>query len=148
MGETYRLPSRILEETFAHFRTCGRGRRECQALWVSPWKAPSIITEVVHPSHKAHFGGFVLDDAWLNQFWLDLAREGLGVRVQVHTHPREAFHSATDDAFPLIHTSGFLSLVIPNFALGPVGFANTFLTEIQADGSWRQVRVPERLVLT
>jgi hypothetical protein len=111
----YRLPRRILEETFAHFRGCGRGRRECQVLWVSPWDAPDTITKAVHPEHEAHIGGFVLDDRWLNNFWLTLAGENLGVRIQVHTHPGEAFHSPTDDAFPIIHTAGFLSLVIPIF---------------------------------
>ena len=119
--------------------------RECQTLWLSPWAAPDLITEVVHPSHEAHSQGFVLDDAWLSDFWLRLGREGLGVRVQVHTHPDEAFHSATDDAFPIVHLPGFLSLVIPNFASGPIGFQDAFLTEIQSDGRWRQVRIQERL---
>jgi hypothetical protein len=144
----YRLPRRILEETFAHFRGCGRGRRECQVLWVSPWDAPDTITKAVHPEHEAHIGGFVLDDRWLNNFWLTLAGENLGVRIQVHTHPGEAFHSPTDDAFPIIHTAGFLSLVIPIFALGPIGFEDAFLTEIQEDGRWREVPIAEKLILT
>ena len=68
-------------------------------------------------------------------------------RVQVHTHPLEAFHSPTDDEFPIIHKPGFLSLVIPNFGLGPVGFEDAYLTEIQGDGGWREVAIPSRLVL-
>jgi hypothetical protein len=147
VGVVYSLPRRILEETFAHFRSCGRGMRECQVLWLSPWEAPDIITEVVHPKHKAHFGNFVVEDAWLNQFWLSLASQSLGIRAQVHTHPGEAFHSATDDAFPIIHTDGFLSLVIPNFGEGLIGFDDAFLTELGADGSWREVRIEERLLL-
>jgi hypothetical protein len=88
-----------------------------------------------------------LSGAWINKFWLQLADRGLGVRVQVHTHPGAAFHSKTDDDFPLIHEAGFLSLVIPDFALGVVGFDQAYLTEIQADGSWRQVAIDERLVI-
>lgn len=72
----------------------------------------------------------------------------MGIRVQVHTHPEEAFHSETDDAFPIIHKPGFLSLVIPNFGLGPTGFENAYLTEIQPDGRWQEVAIPSRLVLT
>jgi len=72
----------------------------------------------------------------------------MGIRVQVHTHPAEAFHSAVDDAFPIIHTPGFLSLVIPNFGLGPVGFNDAFLTEIQHDGRWREVALAERIIVT
>jgi hypothetical protein len=143
----YHVPRRVVDETVAHFRRCGAGRRECQTLWIGPWSTPTLITEVVHPVHQAHAGGFELDDRWLSEFWLRLARDELGVRVQAHTHPGAAFHSATDDAFPIIHTPGFLSLVIPNFALGPVGFQDAYLTEIQADGNWRQVPIEGRLVV-
>jgi hypothetical protein len=148
VSATYRLPRRILDETFAHFRDCGRGKRECQVLWVSPWDAPETIAKAVHPKHEAHVGGFVLDDRWLNEFWFTLAQENLGIRIQVHTHPGEAFHSPTDDAFPIVHTTGFLSLVIPNFALGSIGLENVYLTEIHEDGSWREVATAERLILT
>jgi hypothetical protein len=145
----YRFSRSVLDETFAHFRGCGRGRRECQVLWVSPWNAQDLITGVIHPKHDADARGLVLDGCWLNDFWLALARENLGIRLQAHTHPRDAFHSPTDDTFPIVHTTGFLSLVIPNFGLGPVGFDDAYLTEIQGDGQWRQVVViTDRLVLT
>jgi hypothetical protein len=144
----YRLAQQMLQTTFEHFRHCGRGRDECQALWLSSWEKPEAITQVVHPKHVAEFGGFILDDAWLNAFWLELGDTNCGIRVQVHTHPHDTFHSETDDAFPIIHRPGFLSLVIPNFALGPVGFDDAYLTEIQPDGSWRQVPIESRLVVT
>ena len=88
-----------------------------------------------------------MDHTWLNKFWLELADREMGIRVQIHTHPGAAFHSLTDDAFPIIHTPGFLSLVIPNFAMGPVGLSNAFLAEIQSDGHWCEVRCDERLEL-
>jgi hypothetical protein len=143
----YRLNSGLLEDTFKHFRACGCGHRECQVLWLSSWDSAENITRVVHPRHKAHLGGFVLDDQWLSDFWLELGNANMGIRVQVHTHPAEAFHSPTDDEFPIIHMPGFLSLVIPNFGLGPVGFGEAFLTEIQPDGRWQEVAIPSRLVL-
>jgi len=143
----YLLPTAMLTETFEHLRTCGAGRRECQALWVSPWADPERLSAVVHPRHAASALGFQLNDAWLTTFWGRLANDGLGVRVQVHTHPGAAYHSATDDAFPLIHTPGFLSLVIPRFAQGPIGFGDAFLAEIQPDGSWRAKSITDVLEL-
>src|SRR6266702_1850112 len=104
---------RMLELTFDHFRKCGQGQRECQILWTSSWNAVNEITGVVHPQHRAHAGGFEIDNAWITSFFLELLERNEGVRVQVHTHPCEAFHSRTDDAYPMIHTPGFLSLVIP-----------------------------------
>jgi len=138
----YRIPAALFEKTFEHFRQCGGGRRECQVLWVSSWDAPETITDVVHPRHLAHSGGFQLSSDWINQFWLDLARTNRGIRVQIHTHPFEAFHSHIDDAYPIIHTTGFLSLVIPDFGLGAIGLDRAYLTEIDESGKWQE-RAPE-----
>jgi hypothetical protein len=118
----YQVPQSILDETFALFRRCGAGRRECELLWVSLWSNPERITAVVHPRHQATFAGVRIDPDWIADYWLELSRTKMGIRVQVHTHPGVAFHSGTDDEFPLIHQPGFLSLVIPNFAFGDIGF--------------------------
>jgi len=114
-------------------------------LWISPWSAPDRITGAVHPEHRAHAGGFELNSTWLSKFWIYLAERGDGVRVQVHTHPREAFHSAIDDTYPVVHSPGFLSLVIPRFAQGEVGFHKAFLAELDADGRFREVATHSRL---
>lgn len=45
--------------------------------------------------------------------WLFDADEMLG--VQVHAHPTDAFHSDTDDAYPIVATLGGLSIVAPDF---------------------------------
>jgi hypothetical protein len=143
----YQLPRPLLHQTFDQFRRCGRGCAECQVLWLSSWTRPEVICEVVHPEHDAHIGGFVLHDRWLDAFWRRLGRDNMGVRIQVHTHPGAAFHSPTDDAYPIVHTPGFLSLVVPNFALGPVGFERAYLTEIQPNGRWQTAGIPDRMQL-
>lgn len=35
--------------------------------------------------------------------------------IQVHSHPNEAYHSETDDTFPIVTLLGGLSIVVPNF---------------------------------
>ena len=140
-----RVPAALLRETFTLLRRCGAGRRECQVIWTGPWSSPQQVTQVIHPDHSAHVGGFELEDSWLTQFWIRLAQTGYGARAQVHTHPGRAFHSVTDDAFPLIHTTGFLSLVIPNFATGPVGLHGAFLTQIREGGDWCQLQPRESI---
>lgn len=148
MSAPHFIPRVVLDQTFWHFRQCGQGCRECQVLWVSPWQSPDGITQVIHPRHTAHGGGFLLDNPWLDELWRNLAATDMGIRVQVHTHPRTASHSPTDDMYPIIHTPGFLSLVIPDFGLGTVGFDHAFLTEIQSDGTWREVPISSRLIVT
>ena len=99
------------------------------------------------PQARGPRGRLCARHAWISDFWLWLADHALGIRLQVHTHPAEALHSSIDDEFPIIHTPGFLSLVIPEFALGPVGFQNAYITEIQLDGGSAQVPIEERLVV-
>lgn len=137
----YRISRRMVEETFATFRSCGENRRECQLYWLSPWSSPGVLTELAHPKHRSNCYGLSVESNWISRFWNDLTAKGLGVRIQVHTHPGEAFHSRTDDSYPLLFDVGFLSLVIPNFAMGPVGFHNAYLAEIQPSGSWKQVDI-------
>ena len=139
------VPRSILNHTFSRFRKCGRGTRECQVLWTSSWRSPHSIDDIVHPAHRSHVAGFAVEDRWLTEFWLELASADRGVRVQVHTHPGAAFHSAIDDEYPIVHSKGFLSLVVPNFAFGRVGFEGAYLTEIAPDGSWQEVAITSKL---
>ncbi|MEU2166918.1 hypothetical protein ACH47V_06000 [Micromonospora chersina] len=67
------------------------------------------------------------------------------IRAQVHTHPREAGHSGTDDRFALVPAAGFNSLVIPNFATGPVSLSDTVLVEMGDDGDWKPMVIREAL---
>lgn len=143
----YRVAALLLAETFNMLRECGAGMRECQVLWISDWARQEIISSVVHPLHSSHAGGFQVASNWINQFWQELSRAERGIRAQIHTHPAQAFHSATDDAFPIIHSVGFLSLVIPHFARGPVGFDGAYLAEIGPTGAWRRVAIDSRLVI-
>ena len=144
----YRVPAHVLAETFGLMRQCGRGCRECQVLWTSSWSDPTIITGVVHPQHKSHAGGFQLDSNWITDFWREMSRTGQGIRVQIHTHPQEAFHSITDDAYPIIHSVGFLSLVIPDFAMGSISLERSYLAEIAPDGGWLEALPESRLEIT
>ena len=43
---------------------------------------------------------------------------GLTLAGQVHSHPSEAYHSGTDDAYPLVTLVGGLSGVVPDFGEG------------------------------
>lgn len=137
----------VLHRTFRYFRECGRGRCECQVIWLGPWSSPETVTEAVHPKHASHSAGFSVDEHWLHQFWIDLATRGQGIRLQAHTHPGRAFHSETDNSYPIIHSVGFLSLVIPNYARGPVGLDGAYLAEIQPSGRWSEVPIADRIEL-
>ena len=45
--------------------------------------------------------------------WLYEAQQVIG--VQVHSHPSDAYHSETDDSYPIATMEGSLSVVLPFF---------------------------------
>lgn len=141
------VPATLLSETFDHFQQCGRGQRECHVLWLSAWDDPNTITRVVRSTHDANAVGYQVDGDWLNKFWLELAETGHGVRVQVHTHAHDAFHSSSDDTFPIVHTPGFLSLVIPDFGTRPPSLDGSFLAEIAPTGDWISLVPTEKIAI-
>ncbi len=104
-----------------------------------------VLDEVLHPVHRARPGYYEIDPAWLTSTWIELARRNREIRVQVHTHAGEAFHSQTDDEFPIVQTPGFLSLVIPNFAFGRVGLQDAFLTCLCDGGRWIELEPEQEL---
>ncbi len=139
------VPETVWHETLRVLRTCGSGRRECVAYWVRPASEPARVTRMVHPEHHATATHYRVDDAWLTQFWIELAHSGESVSVQVHTHSGLAGHSHTDDEGALVYQTGFLSLVLPGFAIQDHCRDDAYLAELDAAGHWVAVAMEERL---
>jgi len=131
----------LLAQTLSTFRSCGIGRSECVAFWAGPISRPGLVDTFLHPAHSSGRGGYEVSDTWLTETWNRLDEECLAIRLQAHTHPRQAFHSAIDDSFPIIATPGFLSLVLPRFAMEPQTLGDAFLAQLQADGTFVQVEI-------
>jgi hypothetical protein len=138
-SDALRVPASVLDETIETLRQCGKGEYECVVFWVTDWAEPRLVIKSVHPEHHSDFAGYEIDKDWLQKFFLQLAKEKQGVLAQVHTHPQEAFHSPTDDAWPVVSSEGFLSLVIPDFAMRPQPLCGAYLTRITKEGTWSEV---------
>ena len=141
------VPSAVWDATLAQFRGCGQGRDECVVYWLARSSHISAITALEHPEHVAGYGSYQVSSAWISAFWLRLAHSALSVKVQVHTHAGRAFHSNSDDSWPLIHTPGFLSLVLPGFASSDLSLRWAYLAEYVGPGRWQERRVGECLAI-
>lgn len=146
MAERLRLGESLLQRTLAELRSCGQGREECVAYWTGPLSDRDRVDDLLHPVHRAARGGYEVDQQWLAETWNALGRDRRTIRVQVHTHPGPAFHSRTDDRYPVVASAGFLSLVIPRFAREPQTLADAHLAHLEADGSWSTLNPREALL--
>lgn len=129
----------ILRETYRRLRDCGRGECECVVYWTGP-AGQDAVDGFEHPPHRRSPGGYEVESGWLTEFWKDLASRKRSIKVQIHTHPGEAFHSATDDKWSIVSQPGFLSVVIPDFAAGEPTLKDAWIGRLQADGNWRRIK--------
>jgi hypothetical protein len=137
-NEPLHLSEGILPATFRTLRDCGLNKYECVAYWTGPVEGASV-DGVEHPIHARSPFCYEIESEWLTEFWKQLALSGRRIKAQVHTHPGRAFHSKTDDDWPIVSQSGFLSIVIPFFAAGEESLDNAWIGRLQSDGNWRQI---------
>lgn len=137
-----------MDATFRVFRDCGRARDECVVYWTAPVAFTVTINGHDHPDHRRSPGGYEIESAWLTRYWFQLARERRTIRAQLHTHPGGAFHSGTDDHWPVVSQPGFLSIVIPDFATGPVSLERAWVGLLDEGGRWCRVGAEAVIELT
>ena len=66
-----------------------------------------------------------------------LYEHGQVLAVQVHAHPRKAFHSDTDDTFPIVTARGGLSIVAADFCRDGLLSNQTAYFRL-LDGEWQE----------
>ena len=136
------VPS-VLDETIGFLREAGADGCEGFVLWggtsVSS-EAFRFTSALVPHQHaiKSEKGLLVYVDGealfTINKT-LHERQEILG--GQVHTHPSSAYHSSTDDHFPMVTVLGALSIVVPDFAKNaPNDIGSWAWYRLQDYGNW------------
>lgn len=118
-----------------------------KALQVDPGRSSKPRT---HTPPRPHFlsirkgspFGYEIDRNWLTELWKRLAASQRSIKVQIHTHPGQAFHSSTDDKWPIVAQAGFMSIVIPDFATGEPNLDLSWIGSLQENGTWRRLHSP------
>jgi hypothetical protein len=116
----FRVPTDVREQTESSLRAAGRDGYELFVLWSGRVKGGAFEVMAAHvprqTSSKTRNGLLVtVEGEALHKMniWLYEHEQLLG--AQVHAHPRKAFHSETDDTYPIVTALGGLSLVAANF---------------------------------
>jgi hypothetical protein len=117
---TFSISRDVVEFTEKHLRRAGSKGYELFVFWTGVIEGDRFEVRHGHVPHQTarktrhglsvEVGGDALHQ--LN-VWLYENSEVLG--AQVHAHPTTAFHSDTDDTFPIVTTLGGLSLVAADF---------------------------------
>lgn len=117
MNPRVSIPRPVLDEAREFFEDRGAEGHEGTALICRSETAGSTRL-VIPPQVVGDDGGWV-EVPMAGKLMLAAELKGDERYIaRIHSHPREAFHSATDDANPVLLFEGALSIVVPYFGLG------------------------------
>lgn len=133
------VPRQIADDTDEQLRDAGRSGHERFVLWSGVFRQSEFDVRTMHvPRQRAYRlpDGLCVrveaDELHRLNVWLFEHEERLA--IQIHAHPTEAYHSETDDTFPIVTTRGGLSLVVPDFAQHGVRGRGTALYRLSPSG--------------
>jgi hypothetical protein len=141
--QTVSIPGDLVQQAHRHLQKVGKVGNEGVALWAGKRdREVFFVTQTIIPAQtplRLPSGVcYFVDATELHRLNVWLYKQQLTLIAQLHSHPEKAYHSPTDDAFPIVTTIGSFSLVIPNFA------QHSFILEDCAiyrlhDAGWVQV---------
>lgn len=123
----FQVQARAVRETEAAIRSAGQEGYELFVVWSGTRDGDTFAVAEAHVPRQV---SYKLDDGLCVRIggpelhrlnvWLYEAQQVVG--VQIHSHPEDAYHSETDDTYPIATLDGSLSIVLPSF--GRDGFAS------------------------
>ena len=141
------VPSDVAQETDLQLRAAGRHRAECFVLWSGVHDQDAFRVRTAHVPRQVAYRfeeGLCVrvdgDELHRLNVWLFKNHEQLG--VQVHSHPTDAYHSETDDTYPIVTVRGALSLVVPEFGRDGVRGDGVASYRLGVSG-WNELSVEE-----
>ena len=138
----YRVPASVLAGTARALFETGGGIREAVALWAGRVRDATLaeVTRIVVPHQVTGPLHFNVPLQERLRILRELSPLGEFVLVQLHTHPRQAFHSEADNTMAITKHTGAISIVIPNFGRNwDGGLAATSVHQHLGAARWRKL---------
>jgi hypothetical protein len=151
----FKVPVPVLDRTLEVLADAGRKQLEAFVVWGGILYGDGAglrFTSALVPEQKsmttAHGLMVVVPGESLFVVNKALYERGEILAGQVHSHPTEAYHSDTDDHYPLVTLLGAISLVIPDFAkAGRTGRQRWAWYRLQGPGRWAPIDSHTRILL-
>lgn len=147
------LPAEALKRTEESLRAAGREGYELFVLWSGAVEGDAFRVKTPHvprqSSYKTRDGLLVrIEGDALHELnmWLFQHDEALG--AQIHAHPADAFHSETDDSYPIVTTLGSFSIVVADFARNGLLCEDTAVYRLTPEGWLASVAASDVIEVT
>lgn len=141
--QTFRIKQETVEHTEEALREAGKNGDERFALWTGTARGSLFCVDHLYVPQQR---GYQFDEGVcvrvgadaLHELNVWLYRNRQILAIQIHTHPQDAYHSDTDDTYPIVTTLGGLSLVVPRFCSEGLLCNGLAVYRLGADGWTRQ----------
>lgn len=150
---TFVIEGHVLAETIQFLQEVGAAGYEGFVLWAGTIDKADTFrfrTALIPEQQAMATGGgllVVVDGKALFDINKQVYERGEILGGQVHTHPTSAYHSSTDDDYPLVTLVGALSVVLPDFARNAPNDIEAWAWYRLADyGTWLPVGANTKVV--
>lgn len=141
--ERFVVPTEMVTQTEHSLRQAGEEGHELFVLWSGLANGSQFRFRTAHVpkqvSYRTRRGLLVrVDGEALHKLNNSLFESQEVLAGQVHAHPTEAFHSDTDDCYPIVTALGGLSIVAADFAAAGLWSEGTAAFRLSEAG-WLEV---------
>lgn len=140
--QRYSIPSTVIQATADALRRLGQGCSEAVALWQGRVLSDTDaeVTKLIIPKQITGPRHFNVPLEERLRIIDQISNVGEFILVQIHTHPRQAFHSEADDLYAITKHLHAISIVVPYFAVSWSGsLSETSIHLNLGAGNWRQL---------
>lgn len=142
------FPRTGVEFIYEHLRRAGTQGVEGVGLFYGEQQDHQFfITRSIIPAQKAYRTKegllYMVPGEELHRLNVWAYENNVKLIAQVHSHPTEAFHSETDDDYPIVTTIGGYSIVIPNFAREPIDLKFWEVYQLKLEKGWTHLSFTE-----
>lgn len=136
-----KIPGECIEAVYRHLIAAGKKGVEGVALWAGTMEGAKFeVKATIIPKQNAYQleDGLLysVDGDELHRINVWLYTNGLTLAAQVHSHPGAAYHSETDDAYPIVAVLGGVSIVIPDFGMRAFDLQDWAVYRLHASEGW------------
>jgi len=144
-----RLPRTCAREAINWLYKAGTRGVEGVALFagVREGNTFTIKRTIIPEQQAANMEGgllYVVRGEELHRIGLEIFDAKLQLFAQIHSHPTSAYHSETDDAYPIVTVVGGVSIVVPDFARGGINLSKWAIFRLLPETGWTEMTSAEK----
>lgn len=120
-GSVFHVPFEALDSSLKFLRMQSRRGHEGVVLWAGKFEGTGFrVSRTIIPAQTTGRLFYRISDDETFRILDIVSNADLVIPIQIHSHPREAFHSEVDDEKAFIRHENAISIVVPNFANFPI----------------------------